>query len=326
MKKILLFIVMALSVNYLFAYDYFNQSVGILSADVTTGKSLFYNNVSLKIGISDNKFYLSLDKGSMSEAITFYVDKVEQADNEMIIFSTSYAYDYLTMKSAKQNTFRGAWVGIVPVILNKSMFDKNAQGTVETVGISIQHEQTRTEQRYYIILNGSSSPYNDVLQAFIKAYNKKNNSTNTSQNSNLSIEEDIPDGYVDLGLPSGTYWKKENEKGYYSFDDVTKKFGSSVPTEYQLRELYYKCEWRWENNGYKVIGPNGNSIFLPLTGCYLTFDKKLLYRNEAGDYWSSATSPRNSGLALVFNKNERHIGWFNRKNKFAVRLVTPAKR
>ena len=180
MKKILLFMVMVFSVNYLYAYDYFNQSVVIFSADVTTGKTLFYDNVSLKIGISDNKFYLSLDKGSMSEAITFYVDKVEQADNEMIIFSTSYAYDYLTMKSAKQNTFRGAEVGLGPLILNKSMFDKNAQGTVETVYIAFQHEQTKTEQEYYIIFKESSSPYNDVLQAFLKTYNKTKSSTNTS--------------------------------------------------------------------------------------------------------------------------------------------------
>lgn len=307
MKKILLFIVMVFSVNYLYAYDYFNQSVGILSADVTTGKSLFYNNVSLKIGISDNKFYLSLDKGSMSEAITFYVDKVEQADNEMIIFSSSYAYDYLTMKSAKQNTFRGAAVGLVPVILNRSMFDRNAQGTVETVCIGFQHEQTKTEQKYYIIFKESSSPYNDVLQAFLKTYNKKKSSTNTSQ-STMSKP-----AYIDLGLPSGTLWRSSNEEGSFTFKEAVAMFGKSLPTKAQAMELKNKCQWTPAENGYIVKGPNGNTLYIPAADRE-GFDGGL-WTNEKCDV-SSANM-----LYIVPSKNAIIVGCYYNVNARSVRLV-----
>jgi hypothetical protein len=282
MKKILLFVVMVFSVNYLYAYDYFSQSVGILSADVTTGKSLFYNNVSLKIGISDNKFYLSLDKGSMSEAITFYVDNVDQANNKGIIFGSSYAYDYLTMKSAKQNTFRGAAVGLVPVEVDISKFDRNAQGIEETVCIVFQHEQTKTEQKYYIIFKESSSPYNDVLQAFIKTYNKKKSSTNTSQSTMNKP------AYIDLGLPSGTLWRSSNEEGLYTFDEAVKKFGNKLPSIKQIDELVKSCTWTFDgkSNSMRATGPNGEYILFPMDG-YVSCQGIEYGKYSKGCYWSS---------------------------------------
>ena len=63
-----------------------------------------------------------------------------------------------------------------------------------------------------------------------------------------------------------------------------------MPTETQMSELKSKCTWTWTTQngtkGYKVTGPNGNSIFLPATG----------YRNgsilgnagSVGYYWSAS--------------------------------------
>ena len=43
-----------------------------------------------------------------------------------------------------------------------------------------------------------------------------------------------------------------------------------LPTEYDFYELIEKCTWVWTkmlgHNGYKIIGTNGNSIFLPAAG------------------------------------------------------------
>lgn len=40
-----------------------------------------------------------------------------------------------------------------------------------------------------------------------------------------------------------------------------------MPTSYQMEELYDRCTWVWTTynsaSGYRVTGPNGNSIFLP---------------------------------------------------------------
>ena len=44
-----------------------------------------------------------------------------------------------------------------------------------------------------------------------------------------------------------------------------------MPTYDEFNELKTKCTWIWVAqrgvNGYKVTGPNGNSIFLPAAGC-----------------------------------------------------------
>ena len=78
------------------------------------------------------------------------------------------------------------------------------------------------------------------------------------------------EGYVDLGLPSGTLWKNANEGGddaLYNYDEAVRKFGNKLPTKQQLEELKNKCTWTWTGNGCRVTGPNGNSIFLPAGEC-----------------------------------------------------------
>ena len=55
-------------------------------------------------------------------------------------------------------------------------------------------------------------------------------------------------------------------------DAATQMLGEGwrTPTRDELTELVEKCQWQWVDNvdsiGYHVIGPNGNSIFLPATG------------------------------------------------------------
>ena len=53
------------------------------------------------------------------------------------------------------------------------------------------------------------------------------------------------------------------------YDAARKNWGGSwrIPTRLELQELVEKCAWEWTSfnnvSGYKVIGPNGNSIFIP---------------------------------------------------------------
>ena len=62
-----------------------------------------------------------------------------------------------------------------------------------------------------------------------------------------------------------------------------------IPTIAELDELKNNCTWNWTTqngvNGYRVIGPNGNSIFLPITGFMYGKD---LTDDEWGFYWSNA--------------------------------------
>ncbi len=68
-----------------------------------------------------------------------------------------------------------------------------------------------------------------------------------------------------------------------------------MPTEAELTELWFKCEWVWMSQdgkcGYSVTGPNGNSIFLPAAG--LRGGSSLGYAGSRGFYWSS--TPREYG-------------------------------
>ena len=56
------------------------------------------------------------------------------------------------------------------------------------------------------------------------------------------------------------------------YDVARAKWGGSwrMPTKADFLELIAKCTWEWTtqggHKGYKVTGPNGNSIFLPAAG------------------------------------------------------------
>lgn len=60
-----------------------------------------------------------------------------------------------------------------------------------------------------------------------------------------------------------------------------------------MKELMNKCTWVWtsKNNtyGYTIIGPNGNSIYLPCSG-YISSAGNYVYNSEdwaQGWYWCS---------------------------------------
>lgn len=125
--------------------------------------------------------------------------------------------------------------------------------------------------------------------------------------------------YVDLGLPSGTQWKTTNESGYYTYDQAVAAFGRNLPSKSQLIELNEKCSWEWSGNGYKVIGPNGNSIFLPAAGFY--YEDIDYYVGSQGFYVSSSAYDSKDVWFLGFSSSNRWISNLYRIYKRSVRLV-----
>ena len=63
-----------------------------------------------------------------------------------------------------------------------------------------------------------------------------------------------------------------------------------MPTDEEWTELRTECTWYWicknDVNGYKVVGKNGNSIFLPISGYRL--DKEYYDNETSGCYWSKS--------------------------------------
>lgn len=92
-----------------------------------------------------------------------------------------------------------------------------------------------------------------------------------------NVGADSPDGVgfrIPLGNTKGTMRYKDvgsNVSGT-EHDIAVVKLGDGwrMPTGDEFRELRDKCSWTSEiikgRNGYRVTGPNGNSIFLPCTG------------------------------------------------------------
>ena len=95
--------------------------------------------------------------------------------------------------------------------------------------------------------------------------------------------------FVDLGLPSGTLWKTENEDMLYFQGNAMYSFCNGqicLPTTSQWQELIDNCSWNWIGIGYSIIGPNGNSIILDADGFGLS-SGELVNEGTHGSYWSA---------------------------------------
>lgn len=127
--------------------------------------------------------------------------------------------------------------------------------------------------------------------------------------------------YVDLGLPSGTKWKTTNESGFYTYDEAISKYGGYLPSEAQFKELKNYCEWTWSGRGYNVVGPNGNSIYLPASGVHVC-NGDLSNVGSRGYYWYSTPSPSPT-YAEGFEScsSVTYISHHDKCNKQSVRLV-----
>lgn len=93
-----------------------------------------------------------------------------------------------------------------------------------------------------------------------------------------------------------------------------------MPTWEECAELIEECTWVYTETeripGYKVTGPNGNSIFLPFTGGKR--NEKLYAYGDCGFFWTSSLADKEStcGKYLSIRKdnidgyiNDRYIGY-----------------
>jgi len=148
----------------------------------------------------------------------------------------------------------------------------------------------------------------------------------------------IPEGYVDLGLPSERLWTtkyifKNGQPAYYTFNEAYNLFDNIAyyerfPTKEIWGELWDYCTWTWGTNdgmnGYWVVSKtNGNKIFLPAAGYK---DKNGVTKDVGytGVYWTKDIGDNNnSHYAAIFTN-----GSFNRlsyadQNSFLVCLYCP---
>ena len=103
----------------------------------------------------------------------------------------------------------------------------------------------------------------------------------------------------DDSLTYGRSYYELQSKGYIDGEgNLTSRYdaaavnwggGWRMPTKAEYNELLNNCTWTWTTQngvkGYKIKGPNGNSIFLPAAGYR---SRSSLYNaGSGGSYWSS---------------------------------------
>ena len=105
--------------------------------------------------------------------------------------------------------------------------------------------------------------------------------------------------------------------------------GAGIPTAQQWNELISKCTWKESTKnkvkGYTVTGPNGNTIFLPFSGC--SYDGKDYGIGNYAYYWTSNNVSSNKSKArgaYIKTGVKSSITNLNRRTGVAIRpVITP---
>ena len=110
-------------------------------------------------------------------------------------------------------------------------------------------------------------------------------------------------------------------------DAATANWGGAwrMPTRAEQQELINNCTWTWTTqngvNGYKVTGPNGNSIFLPAADCMS--NSSLNNAGLYGSFWSSSLNTDTPDLAFSVHFSSGFVVWhyYSRSDGQSVRPV-----
>lgn len=105
--------------------------------------------------------------------------------------------------------------------------------------------------------------------------------------------------------------------GNASYDAARAQWGAPwrMPTKGEFAELVKLCTWKWTTyggiKGYKVIGPNGNAIFLPAAGYRYLFS--VHESGKKGGYWSGTITRtyHNNGSAEPSWENAYQLRFMN---------------
>lgn len=212
---------------------------------------------------------------------------------------------------------------------NKEQAEKKAQeacarlkkqnATVSTQSISLAAQYKKVDLGLSVCWAehnvGASSPekYGDYF-----AWGETEPKSNYTAETNKYYDK-TKKTYIDIGKDiSGT-----------KYDVARAQWGGNwrMPRLEEIKELIDKCSWQWTElkgiNGYKVTGPNGNSIFLPAAGNRI--GTEVSGRGSNGSYWSGALYEGISSRAyrLYFYSGFRgRSNYYGRSGGHTVRPVT----
>ena len=141
------------------------------------------------------------------------------------------------------------------------------------------------------------------------------------------IEDDISCSLYDVASRS---WEEALRNYYGNADGLVVPptvggGGWELPQEDDWNELIQKCTFKTATvngvKGYRVTGPNGNSIFLPFAGC--SYDGKIMGENSYAYYWSGNidTDNHQKARAMYVKAGEKKVTSAQRRTGIMVRPV-----
>ena len=139
--------------------------------------------------------------------------------------------------------------------------------------------------------------------------------SNPTAQESPSAPVDIGDmEWVDLGLPSGTLWAKDDVGGKTSFMAARQSYGAHMPSKRDARELKECCAKEWNEKEHTLVltGPNGNSISFPC-------------KESNKSYWLDDYAAEDSQFGQCFHIGQDQHFWINDKDVYSaiyVRLVS----
>ena len=261
---------------------------------------------------SVNVFFQQMVRGAMESAVTM--------SNEYEAYDRS-AFDQIQNEQAFQRT------GAVNDSQIKKMGEMAGVDYVLVSEVSAYEGYLSTIIKILNVTTGkydkSADDYMELKPESVKTKCREMASSlfSSSPSKTSTSKKQVPAGYVDLGLPSGTLWKAENEDcGRITYDQAMNFYGNSLPTKEQFEELKNNCLWTWTGNGYEVKGKNGESIVLPAAG-YRSCDGSVDLVGSYGNYWSSTPNGSEYALYLYFDSGKVAVYTCLRCYGQSVRLV-----
>ena len=86
-----------------------------------------------------------------------------------------------------------------------------------------------------------------------------------------------------------------------------------IPTREEINELIRECVWTWVklggHSGYRVVGPNGKSIFLPASGCRER--SNIMLEGSAAAYYSSTPHHDGKNVYSIWLNDDEYIETIN---------------
>lgn len=222
-------------------------------------------------------------------------------------------------------------------------FEKKNEAAKEQLENEISQVKNRISSEYYakseILRSEYKAELNKIQNEEIAAKKKAEEEALAAQ---LAKEEEERIHLVDLGL--SVKWADRNvgAKSTEEIGTLVNYDRKDIPSELRLpsvnevKELIKKCTWTWVVSdkliGYKITGPNGNSIFMVAAGYYgkVTDFKSVVVNGKTGDdfigvglegYYMTNSEYSSFIDVLRFTEKKKTTKMYPREAKYLIRCV-----